>query len=452
MAEISNGELSEREREVLRLVATGAGNKEIAQKLVISPNTVKVHLRNIFAKVGVASRTEATLYAIRHGIVKLDEASKLVSAETLTADEGLASPAPAALPFPLAAPALQAPPPRRLYWLALLGGMALIAIAVSAVAITRQSPTVTLPAPTAAVVVSQWQTKASLPTPRSGFASVAYENQIYVIGGEGAHGLLTQTERYDPAQDAWTTLAPLPLAVADVSAVVIGGQIYVPGGRLASGQVTNTLAVYNPRADRWEQRAPLPVTVSAYALVAYEGNLFLFGGWDGKKYLASVFAYDPNRDEWMEKSPLPTARGFAGAAVASGRIYVIGGTAGQQALAVNEAYTPEAEGSGNPPWQTRAALPEGRAQMGITAIADIVQIVGGEGTTTTTTPLLSLEYFSQTDQWRTFDAPGEVNWSGLGLVAVETRLHLLGGKIGAAPSNQHLTYQIVFTISLPVIR
>ena len=62
-------ELSDREIEILRLLGQGKSNKELAQELFISVNTVKVHLNNVFKKLGVSSRTEATLFAIEHKII-----------------------------------------------------------------------------------------------------------------------------------------------------------------------------------------------------------------------------------------------------------------------------------------------------------------------------------------------------------------------------------------------
>ena len=62
-------ELTSRELEVLRELATGASNQEIAQRLVIAENTVKVHVRNILAKLNLKNRREAASYAQRHGLV-----------------------------------------------------------------------------------------------------------------------------------------------------------------------------------------------------------------------------------------------------------------------------------------------------------------------------------------------------------------------------------------------
>lgn len=61
-------ELTEREREVLRLVAKGKSNRDIAEELGIGIKTVKFHLSNIFAKLGVEDRTQAVVYAFRHGL------------------------------------------------------------------------------------------------------------------------------------------------------------------------------------------------------------------------------------------------------------------------------------------------------------------------------------------------------------------------------------------------
>ena len=63
------GVLTERECQVLRLVAAGKTNREIAAELVISEHTVSRHLQNMFMKLGVTSRAAATAYAYEHHLV-----------------------------------------------------------------------------------------------------------------------------------------------------------------------------------------------------------------------------------------------------------------------------------------------------------------------------------------------------------------------------------------------
>jgi len=65
--------LTERELEVLKLVAHGCTNREIADQLVITEGTVRTHVSNILDKLHLASRTQATLYALREGLASLDD-------------------------------------------------------------------------------------------------------------------------------------------------------------------------------------------------------------------------------------------------------------------------------------------------------------------------------------------------------------------------------------------
>jgi NarL family two-component system response regulator LiaR len=71
--------LSEREREVLRLIARGLSNKEIADELTLAEGTVKSHVSNILSKLHLAHRTQAALYALRHKVADLNTQDPNVS-------------------------------------------------------------------------------------------------------------------------------------------------------------------------------------------------------------------------------------------------------------------------------------------------------------------------------------------------------------------------------------
>jgi NarL family two-component system response regulator LiaR len=70
---LSPDPLTARELDILRLIAQGRGNKEIAGQLVIAEDTVRSHVSNILGKLHLASRTQAALYALREGIASLDD-------------------------------------------------------------------------------------------------------------------------------------------------------------------------------------------------------------------------------------------------------------------------------------------------------------------------------------------------------------------------------------------
>lgn len=455
-------ELSEREREILRLVATGASNKEIAQQLVISPNTVKVHLRNIFAKIGVVSRTEAALYAIRIGLVSAPQEMPAfpVGEEPDAADVAAAQAALMAQAAQAAQDAPAALPARRPAWmvpvLAALLLLVLGAAAFGVYSLTRPQPPAAAASPTPASE-ARWESRAALPEARSGLAAAVFDGQIYTFGGEAPGGDVSgSAARYDPEANAWQPLASKPTPVTDIGAAQLGEKIYLPGGRLANGQLTPALEAYDPVDDAWESLSPLPKAISGYALAAFEGKLYLFGGWDGAQALNTVYIYTPDTDTWAEaRSPMPTARAYAGAAVANGRIYVLGGWDGAKALDANEMYAPGRDRPGEEaPWQAKKPLPSPRYRMGVTSTADLVYLAGGLSTEgAESTPWL-LEYGPWQDNWQPVsDTPGALG-SRLALVPLESFIFVLGGEARSggqlAPLAQNQAYRAVYTIRLPI--
>lgn len=436
--------LSSRELEILELIATGVSNKEIAEALSISSNTVKVHLKNIYSKIGVSSRTEAALYAVRNDLF------------TQAGPEDAAARGEAQPTWNnLRANSAQAHT-RQLqtskYWNITLAavGIALLAIVGMFVIFQLDRPE---NSPDEILDIGppseRLQIRDEMPSPRSGFAIVSHQNRIFTIGGKGESGITGKVERFDPRLDEWIELPPKPIPAVDIQAAVIGGLIYVPGGFVEGSEPTNVLEVFDPQLGVWEQGSEMPVPLSAYAMTEYEGKLYLFGGWDGEKYSDIALSYDPQVDEWTQLTSMPTPRGYAAGVEAGGTLFIVGGYEGTEPLSIVEGYNPLLEMGGENPWKRLEPLPDPRYGMGVANVADIIHIIGGVGLQK---DLTSYKYVPQINEWQVFDFPATEGWSNLGVVQIETDLFVLGGLLDGKPTARNVEFQVMFSVLLPVVQ
>lgn len=429
-------ELSEREREILRLVATGAGNKEIALRLNISPNTVKVHLRNIFEKLGVDSRTAATYYAIQTG---------LVDAAGVQVDRALPS-----------AVGQRASHRRINLWTAL--ALMLLILLVGLIFELRIVGSGGTDAPTengnpsrvTSAGLRRWSEGIPLPEPRSAFAISAYEGALYLFGGQIPGGLTSSSLRYLVGEERWDELRPRPVAARGAQAALLGEKIYVPGGVGEDGKPLARLDIYDPRHDVWEQGASLPMPLGDYALVAFEGRLYLFGGWDGVSVQASILIYDPLEDSWSWGSSMPRGRSRAAAVVLMDKLMVVGGFDGEQALSDVLVYFPQRDQSGEVPWKQAAELPQRRFGMGAVSLTDTLYLFGGRESPDEANVLPALEYLAQQEGWAELEQPPNGVGGYPGVFALGRRLHVLGGELSGL-SDRHQVYQALYTQLVPFI-
>ncbi|MFQ5854642.1 MAG: LuxR C-terminal-related transcriptional regulator [Anaerolineae bacterium] len=428
--------LTDRQMEVLELVAQGVTNKEIGRTLHISEHTVRKHLQNIFEKLQVSSRTEATTLAYQRGWVILPgptPAANSPAIETLV--EGI--------------PAPRMRIDHRLLVTAGIVGVAVVALVVWMVIIRQPTP----PNPDPNVValdLDRWNEAPPLSTPRMGLAVTAFKGHLYAIAGETPAGPTWLTERLDPNDGVWRRLADKPTPVRDVGAAVLSEKIYVPGGCLGDSSPIDVLEVYDPDTDTWSEKASMPKAVCRYTIVALEGNLYVFGGWDGKSYTNDTLVYDPDEDVWSAASPMPTARGYAGAAAIEGQIYVVGGYDGRRDLAVVEAYAPSNDQDGGKPWTRHAPLPDGRAGAGVVTIQSRLYIVGGGWEAGRD---IAIQYNVRSDTWTPFANPTTELWRNMGVAALDTRsdtrIYAIGGWDGDYVATNR-AYTALYNVQLPL--
>lgn len=445
--------LSDREMDVARLLATGLSNAEIARELVISPHTVKVHLRNIFDKLQVNSRTEASMVLLQRGWI-------VVPGMAPAGDEadGAAEP-PIPEPEPLFDLPAQVWPWQRLYLVAVLT-ICIVALVLPNLRSRGATmpellsdgslPIIGKPVPD---LYPRWDVRTPMNTARSRLGVVRVGEQLYVIGGEAGPGqTLATVDVYDLTVNDWSAHTSLPVPLANLAVATEGGQIYVAGGStaLADGsiQVQEMLLRYDPAQDSWEELGALPTPLAGAQLVSDELALYLLGGWDGKVMHDEVWRYVPQRSEqakrsnWELMTRLPAPMAFFGAVTVGDDIYVVGGYDGHNELAAATTYSLI-----NRTW--RELPPLSAARGGLSVVYDGMAIFALGGGWTRTLDTLE-RYDPGVGVWSNFPSPMPGEWRHLGAAAYNDRLHLIGGWSGDY-MDIHLQYQSTFRALLPVI-
>lgn len=401
-------QLSEREREILRLIARGATNRQIANELTISINTVKVHVRNIMGKIGSSSRAESTLYAVRAGLIEVTELAPTPPedpapsvlpipdpAETeISATDPNAAESPGAEPGespldvgqaasvsgvpaslaassenkapvvsgsaanPAAGRRFAGPLSRRAFF-EIVGVAAAVALTAIAVRLPRlpgtDQPTGT-PGTAGAASPSGQAPSAPLPNARRAGQNVVARELSPLPSGRSGFALAGYSA------DARRLL------------YAIGGEV-ASGAGPSSGQITGDMLRYDIDAAVWVPLTAKPTPVTDVRAAVIGGRIYVPGGrlTDGK--IGDVLeVYDPRRDRWSMLARLPAPRsGYALAAV-EGKLYLFGGWDGTTFRAEVWQYSPDGD-----TWRTQTPMPTARAYAAAALVDRSVYVAGGEG-------------------------------------------------------------------------
>jgi DNA-binding CsgD family transcriptional regulator len=454
--------LTERELEVVRLVATGIGNKEIAAQLHVSPNTVRVHLRNIFTKLEAQSRTEVTMMAVRNGWVDAGVAPASIEAQPPAGDAQIATTETPPLPpdprplAPAPAPVPVAPNPQPLPALSLArkGAMVVAMLAFAALAIGLLQPPATDTAlqpadvllaegmPNATVAESpaaptRWYPRASVRTARSRMATVAQNNLVYVIGGEVDRAPSGEVLIYDPRSDGWSEGPAKPTPVMNTGAATAGNVIYVPGGTTAGAIATDRFEAFDLQDRAWQVLPALPKPVAGHAVVAHDNRIYVLGGRTLGGLNNEMWVYDIAAERWSPAPAMPTPRSQLAATVLNNRIYAIGGFDGQREYSTCEVFDIAANR-----WSACAPMTIPRGGLGLAQVGAALYAVGGgiNGFVG-----FNEQYDANADKWVPFELPQQRlgEWRNAGVASTGTEFYTIGGITRGVPLSDNYVYEVM---------
>lgn len=437
--------LSSRESEILELLAQGKSNKEIASDLVISVNTVKVHISNIFQKLGISSRAEAIMYALEKGIIETPR-QELTEPQVITE-------------------IVEAELPKWLLWLKKywwIPSLLLIGLIFALSFIFSRSAFLAKPTPSpdplqAILSQNRWQDLELLKPARTGLAAVAYRNHIYAIGGESLEGISALNQSFNLKTNRWVQLTAKPSPVKNAAALEISGKIYVFGGELADGSTSNVIEVYDTANDTWESKTPAPIGLSRYAATIYEGNIYVFGGWNGNTLSNQTLVYDPSLDKWHTAPSSPKAFLDAFALTANDRIMLLGGKESNgkpsltdlKAITTLRIFSPDLESIDKSQWSEPLEVFQAKEIIAAQNMGDSIVVFSRLEEEKTLISYYSL----QTEAWMHAEGSSSSYFKERsGLANISGAVYFIGGQDeSGAFSEDFKRYQAIFSIMLPAI-
>ncbi|PIE80762.1 MAG: hypothetical protein CSA11_06840 [Chloroflexi bacterium] len=462
--------LSARELDVLGCIVNGASNKEAAAELHISQNTVKVHLRNIYTKLGASSRTEAVTLAVQQGIVSIpgtapiteaaeEQAESVVDTAAVNTNTDNHADNPTAVSAPAPNTTTETPTAaqsRNWLHLGIVGIVALLLIGTAVYLFTQsQNQADTIPAPSPTVTVfpetaigqSNWYTSHPLTVPLAKMATASVGVDIYHIGGETESGVTDLVNRFDTATRTWHEMTAKQTAVSDTSAAVLFGEIYVPGGLTAEGVPTNIVEAYSPVNNAWRPIASLPKAISGGLALSDGSYLYMAGGWDGTHYLDDLYLYDANNDSWRPLSNLPHPLASAAGGIVAGQLYILGGTDGESSLDNCFIYNIDEDS-----WQDCPSMLAPRSGAGTAVILNKLYVLGGDDVIGSDLPFGEF-YDPSSKTWQVVNLPmlkTPTTWKNLGAANVETKIYVLGGQLDGKLSDANYAYSpLVYQTFIP---
>ena len=457
-------QLSERETEILQLVAEGLSNQQIANHLGVSVNTVKVHLRNVFGKIGAASRTEATLYAVRTGLVEIQHMDAGRALETLDPPEQAQLAVPVTLDPPVeaqtAAPAAPDLPEQAQTTVPAAPDLPEQAQTTVPVTPTEPGPTVeTVPVSATATEAIAPAAPASplvMPGPAPSRPARSHARRFLPAGlvaallllalGAGAwfwgwparaRTLDSPTEQ--PAAQSgerWRALGNMRAPRAAFAVATIGDLLYIAGGENEQG-ILQSVERFDSRFGTWTQLSQKPTAVADVRAAVLGGKIYVPGGRRSSDMgdITDVFErYDPQTERWETLPSLPQPRSGYALAALEGKLFLFGGWDGQGFR--NEVFEYDPEGA---TWRERSPMPTARAYGDAGVVEGSIYVLGGENESGSVASNEVYTPFQEGTRPWSQRAPLPQPRSRFAMAVALSTIHVLGGQ---APDVEPAKYNV----------